>query len=203
MTTNPLTEVERSYLLALAREGIRCAVQEHRMPAADEASVPPGRLRELGASFVTLTIEGALRGCTGSIEAREPLAQNVLRSAITSALYDYRFEPVCVPELPLIHIEISVLTPPEPYVSASPEALLAHLAERHPGVILESGFHRSTFLPQVWEKLPDPEEFLEHLCAKAGMYPSAWREPTTEFQLYDVEMFEEAHGEQDRERIRE
>jgi AmmeMemoRadiSam system protein A len=189
--TEPLTEDERTYLLKLAREAIRCAVEERRALELDEATVPPGRLRELGASFVTLTIDGGLRGCTGSIEPREPLAQNVLRSAVTSALYDYRFEPVSAPELALIAIEISVLTPPASYVPASPEALLAHLAERRPGVILEQGFHRATFLPQVWEKLPDPEEFLEHLCAKAGLRLNAWREREMEFQLYDVEMLEE------------
>lgn len=191
--TAALTEDERTYLLKLAREAIRCAVEEHRGLDLDKESVPPGRLRELGASFVTLTIDGGLRGCTGSIEPREPLAENVLRSAVTSALYDYRFEPLSEPELALIAIEISVLTPPEPYVPASPEALLAHLAERRPGVILEQGFHRATFLPQVWEKLPDPEEFLEHLSAKAGLRLNAWRERGTEYQLYDVEMFEEHH----------
>ena len=191
--TAALTEDERTYLLRLAREAIRCAVEERRALELDEETVPPGRLRELGASFVTLTIDGGLRGCTGSIEPREPLAQNVLRSAVTSALYDYRFEPLSAPELAHIAIEISVLTPPAPYVPASPEALLAHLTARRPGVILEQGFHRATFLPQVWEKLPDPEEFLEHLCAKAGLRLNAWRERGTDFQLYDVEMFEEHH----------
>lgn len=189
-----LTDVERAYLLGLARQAISAAVEERRMLELDESAIPPGRLSAHGASFVTLTIDGALRGCTGSIEPREPLALNVLHSAVTSALDDFRFEPVCPPEVPLITIEISVLTPPEPYVPASPDALLAHLAERRPGVIVQGGYHRATFLPQVWEKLPEPAEFLAHLCAKAGLRLDAWRDPGTMFQLYDVEMFEEQHG---------
>jgi AmmeMemoRadiSam system protein A len=186
-----LSPAEREYLLRLAREAIRCAVIERRMPEIDLAAVPFPALREPGACFVTLEIDGELRGCTGTLEAREPLAQNVAGNAVGTALYDFRFNPLGPEEFPHIAIEISVLSPSEPYHYGAPADLLRTLLERRPGVTIQRGLSRATFLPQVWEKLSDPAEFLTHLCLKAGLAPDTWRRPGLEVWLYDVEKFVE------------
>ncbi len=189
----PLTLEERRLLLTLARRAIEAAVTDHVIVLPDESTLPE-RLLQPGASFVTLTTRdnGELRGCTGSMEATEPLAINVCYCAVQTALYDYRFPPVSADELAELEIEISVLTEPQPLEFASPEELLRILDETRPGVLIQRGVHRATFLPQVWERLPDAATFLAHLCLKAGLPADDYLRPGLQVFTYQVEKFTES-----------
>lgn len=188
--SEPLTEGERKFLLRLARESIERAARGESLPPLDRSALTP-RLRENGASFVTLTMRGELRGCIGALEAYQPLADDVREHAVAAAFQDPRFPPVQESELPRIHIEISRLTAPVPLEYSTPEDLIARLRPRVDGVILRDGFRRATFLPQVWEQLPDPEDFLSHLCAKMGAPRNLWREAKLQVHTYQVEEFHE------------
>lgn len=149
----------------------------------------PATLRAPGASFVTLTKHGALRGCIGTLEARLPLAEDVRRRAVDAATRDYRFPPVRAQELAEIHIEVSVLSAPEPLRYGNPQEIPHLLRPGTDGVVLVSGMRRSTFLPQVWERVPEPERFLEMLCQKAGLAPDAWRYEPLHLLTYQVHSF--------------
>ncbi len=185
-----LTEEERQALLRLAREALELGVRGQKLPPLDWASLPP-RLREPGATFVTLTRDGRLRGCVGALEATQPLAEDVREHAIAAALYDYRFPPVTPDELPDIRLEVSYLTPLEPLRYSRPEDLPRLLRPGVDGVVLSDGLHKATFLPQVWDQLPDPEEFLSHLCLKMGAAPDLWRRRPLQVWTYQVEKFHE------------
>src|SRR5207253_2069256 len=122
-----------------------------------EADHLPPALCELASSFVTLMRAGQLRGCIGGLTPQEPLWADVCRHAAAAGLDDYRFAPVTPAEVPLIEIEISVLTPPHALVYATPGELLSKLRPEVDGVVLMDGHRRATFLPQVWEHVPEPE----------------------------------------------
>ncbi|MDW7979591.1 MAG: AmmeMemoRadiSam system protein A, partial [Verrucomicrobiales bacterium] len=141
--------------------------------------------------FVTLTKHGQLRGCIGNILPAGPLYQAVIENARSAALHDYRFPPVRSDELKDIHIEISVLSEPVPVQFSSPDELLAKLKPGKDGVVLEIGERKATFLPQVWQQLPDKVEFLNHLAMKAGAGPSDWRGKDVKVSVYHVLAFEE------------
>ncbi|MCY3021464.1 MAG: AmmeMemoRadiSam system protein B [Planctomycetota bacterium] len=181
---------ERKWMLDMARRTMTEVVNARPAPDAAEKDVP-AKLREQGACFVTLTIAGELRGCIGHIIAVEPLYKSVMNNARHAALEDYRFNPVRPDELKKIHMEISVLTKPEPLAFDGPDDLLKKLQPQKDGLVLRVGGRSATFLPQVWEKLPDKVEFLSHLSQKAGMPASAWRERGTQVSIYHVEAFEE------------
>lgn len=188
--TTQLSPKERTYLLKLARESITKAVLNQPLPEIDRESLPPA-LSQPGASFVTLTIEGDLRGCIGSLEAYQSLVNDVQERAVQAALEDYRFPPLSAEEIDLVKIEISHLTPPLPLKYDTPEELPNLLKPGEDGVILQQGLRRATFLPQVWEQLPDPEVFLSHLCAKMGASPNLWRNNMLQVGIYHVEEFHE------------
>lgn len=185
-----LSESDRKTLLTIAREAMLAAAHQSPAPKLDLASLPPS-LTEPRATFVTLNIGHELRGCIGGLYPSAPLAQDVQYHAAAAATEDPRFPPVSAHEAPIIHIEISVLTVPEPVPHQSPEELLQILRPLVDGVILISGWHRATFLPQVWERVPNPVQFLEMLSEKAGGSPDLWRNPATEVLRYQVEIFEE------------
>jgi AmmeMemoRadiSam system protein A len=142
-------------------------------------------LREPGATFVTLRRRGELRGCVGSILAYRPLFEDVWRNAQASAFHDTRFPPVAPQELAEIAVEVSLLSEPEPLPCASEAEALRLLRPGVDGVILEYEEHRGTFLPQVWEQLPDPRDFLDHLRHKAGLRPGFWS-PEVRLSRYTV-----------------
>jgi AmmeMemoRadiSam system protein A len=190
MTEDKLTAEEKGMLLRLARQALDTGVRGGQLPPLDLESLPE-RLRELGASFVTLTIGGNLRGCIGALEPYQPLAEDVREHAIAAALQDYRFPNVTPEELSQIEIEVSRLTIPVPLEYETPEDLLSKLRPGIDGVLLRDGARRATFLPQVWEKVPDPGEFLDHLCYKMGAEPGPWREKHLEVSVYQVEEFHE------------
>jgi AmmeMemoRadiSam system protein A len=188
-----LTPEERSILLRLARDAMECAVRGEALPPL-HLSTLPARLSEPGASFVTLTIDGDLRGCIGTLQACQPLAEDVREHAIAAALRDPRFPPVTPAELGRIQIEIARLTPPVPLMYKDPIDLLSLLRPRVDGVVLDAKLNRrGTFLPQVWEKIPDPAEFLNNLCYKIGLEPDAWRHNHYDVFTYQAEEFHEGH----------
>lgn len=191
MPTKPLTTAERTYLLALARSTIEKAAGAPAAVTLDASLLSP-RLHAPGAAFVTLhTRSGALRGCIGSLVAHRPLIEDVRENAIAAAFRDPRFSPVTAKELDNIVVEVSVLTPPEKLDFDGPDDLLRKLHPNIDGVLLERGWSRGTFLPQVWEQLPSPEEFMTHLCFKAGLPGNAWRWPDIDVSIYQVEKFTE------------
>lgn len=192
MNDQSLTTEERRILLALARASIERASREEPLPRPDLESLPP-RLRENGATFVTITMPGdELRGCIGGLEATQPLAYDVISHAAAAATEDYRFLTVLPEEVPQINIEISRLTQPYRLTYGAPEELLRLLRPQVDGVILRDGPHRATFLPQVWEKLPDPVVFLDHLCDKMGAPRDLWRRKPLTVETYQVEEFQES-----------
>jgi uncharacterized protein len=188
--SDPLTAAEKQRLLRLGREALEHGVLGKTLPMLDEHSLTP-RLMEDGASFVTLTMADELRGCIGALEAHQPLAEDVREHAIAAALRDPRFPPVTPAELKAIRLEISRLTTPLPLTYSSPEDLIKKLNPHVDGVILKYGGRRATFLPQVWEKISDPVEFLERLCTKMGVNENAWRAMLMEVLIYQVEEFQE------------
>jgi len=188
--TAHLTDGEMKTLLHLAREAMEHGVRGKKLPLLDHAVLTPC-LREQGASFVTLTIDGNLRGCIGALEAYQPLADDVREHAVAAALADPRFPPVDQTELDRIRLEVSRLTPPHLLEYSTSQDLLAKLHPHVDGVILKSDYRRATFLPQVWEKIPDPEDFLDHLCAKMGAKPNLWRNTKLQVYVYQVEEFHE------------
>jgi AmmeMemoRadiSam system protein A len=186
-----LTPKIRRFLLDLARSAIEKELTGATSLAVSIEDAPPA-LHEDGASFVTLhKRSGALRGCIGSLVARRPLIEDVQANAKAAAFQDPRFPPLREEELADIVIEVSILSAPEPLAYDGPEELIKKLRPHIDGVVLERGWNRATFLPQVWEQLPEPEKFLAHLCYKAGLSPDAWRNQEVKISIYQVEKFSE------------
>ncbi len=188
MDTDSLTSVEKENLLKLARRSLEAKLRGEKLPPL-KAETP--HLQADSATFVTLTKSGRLRGCIGTLEAYRPLAEDVQEHAIAAALNDPRFPPVKADELTEIEIEISRLTSPFPLDYENAEDLLSKLRPNIDGVILKDGHRRATYLPQVWEQLPDAEEFLDHLCQKMGLPKDAWRYKKLDVLTYQVEEFHE------------
>jgi AmmeMemoRadiSam system protein A len=185
-----LTNEERTLLLELARQALEDGVHGRLLEKLSLEELSP-ILREPGASFVTLTKKGELRGCVGTLEAYQPLAEDVREHAVAAALQDYRFSPVAPEEVAVLKIEISRLTPPRLLEYEEPDELLARLRPGIDGVILREGIRRATFLPQVWHKIPDPNRFLGHLCQKMGVDENYWRNNSVNIYTYQVEEFHE------------
>lgn len=160
---------EGKTLLQLAR----AAITWHLGLAAE---LPPRGewLEKDGASFVTLKAHGRLRGCIGSLEARQPLYDDVVHNAVAAAVRDPRFPPLATDELNDIEVEVSLLSPATALDCFDERDALAQLRPGVDGVILEYGAHRATFLPQVWDDLPQPQRFLAHLKRKAGLPEDFW-----------------------------
>lgn len=172
-------------LVALARAAIARELGE----AVGELPHPPW-LDEPGAVFVTLTKHGELRGCIGSLHARRPLGRDLEANARAAAFDDPRFPPLGRDEWPEIRVEVSLLSPPEPLSPADEAEALTQLRPGIDGVILEYGWYRATFLPQVWAQLPEPRDFLAHLKRKAGLPPDFWAKGL-KLSRYTVEKFKE------------
>lgn len=172
-------------LLPIARAAISCALNVAK--AADE-SAP--WLSKPGACFVTLTQDGELRGCIGSLQAHRPLLDDVKSNAVSAALHDTRFMPLSAAELNITKIEISLLSPPQTMGFRDEADALAQLRPNVDGVIFQYGRYRSTFLPQVWEQLPQPREFMAHLKHKAGLPADFWS-PEVKLSRYTVEKWKE------------
>ena len=188
--TIELSHNDRLTLLKIAREAIQLNLNGDVLPEIQlEDYSPP--LQKDGASFVTLTKKGTLRGCVGSIEASQALVKDVRERAIGAAIHDYRFQKLKLIELPEVRIEISRLTPPEQLSYSSPEELIKTLRPGYDGVLLSYQNRRATFLPQVWDQLSKPEVFLNRLCLKMGLDQSSWKTLDLRVDVYQVEKFQE------------
>lgn len=166
-----LTADQGKTLLHLARAAIASELGfvSHDLPKTDWLSEP-------GATFVTLTLHGQLRGCIGSLEAHRALIDDVRHNAVSAAFQDPRFDPLSKEEFAGVLIEVSLLSKPEPIRYSSEQDALAQLHPGKDGVIFEYGRYRSTFLPQVWAQLQQPQVFLAHLKNKAGLPDDFWAE---------------------------
>jgi uncharacterized protein len=185
-----LTPEEQQSLLRMAREAMEHGVKREKLPLIDRSALTPSLL-EPGASFVTLTVHGRLRGCIGALEAHQPLADDVREHAVAAALDDPRFPPVREDELSMIRVEVSRLTRPLPLEYRDADDLLSKLKPYVDGVILRDGLRSATFLPQVWEKIPAPADFLDNLCYKMGTDHGYWRRKHLDVLVYQVELFHE------------
>ena len=187
-----LSRPERLDLLEVARDALVHGLASARppQPALEQASPA---LRRASAAFVTLTCSGRLRGCIGSLEASAPLLWAVADAAHGAGFRDSRFAAIEARELAGIYIEISVLAPLEPLNVSSRAELLAILRPQRDGLLLRAGKRGATFLPKVWEQLPEPDKFLDHLLAKAGLSGQRWPEQLRCFR-YEALSF----GEKDR-----
>jgi AmmeMemoRadiSam system protein A len=186
-----LSAEEQGILLNLARAAIAHAVRGDNAPEADLTQLPP-RLRQTGASFVTLLLPGGkLRGCIGTVETHAPLAHDVQRNAVGSATRDPRFLPVVPEELENLQIELSILTTPRRLEFEGPDELLAKIRPGVDGVIIQKDWRRATLLPSVWAKIPDPVKFVEMLCLKAGLPEDEWKRPGMMVYVYQAEKIKE------------
>ena len=156
-------------LLAIARAEISTALGRP-LPLATDAPW----LHEHAATFVTLTQTGKLRGCIGSLEAHRPLVQDVKANALAAAFHDPRFTPLTLLELDLTRVEVSLLSATQALNFKDEHDALAQLRPHIDGIVFEYQHHRSTFLPQVWEQLPDPQTFMAQLKGKAGLAADFW-----------------------------
>lgn len=188
-----LTEEQGKALLWLARETIgRQLGLEAQKPGSDIAArLLDQELQHKRGTFVTLKEHGELRGCIGSLAAIDSIVEGVRRNALHAAFDDSRFRPVEKKELGAIEVEISILTDPIPLPYVNADELIRTLQVGIDGVIIRKGVQGATFLPQVWEQLPDPEDFLSHLCRKAGLAADAWRSGSIEVLTYQVQYFAE------------
>jgi AmmeMemoRadiSam system protein A len=188
--TGMLTEEEGRHLLSIARRTIEKKLfHQEEEPSSDRRELP--KYDEKRGTFVTLTIEGGLRGCIGHIVPQERLIEGVRINAINAAFRDPRFRPLTPKEWEKVRIEVSILTEPVPLQYSDAEDLLRKLRPGKDGVILKKGFHQATFLPQVWEQLPDVKEFLMQLCHKAGLNGDAWKKERLDVSTYQVQAFHE------------
>ncbi len=190
MKRQMITNEDRQILLELARRSIEAAARRKPLPEINLHEYSP-TLQEHGASFVTITINHNLRGCIGTLEAYQPLVKDVVTHASAAATDDYRFSPVTPDEVQILNIEISILTKPERINYSSTHELLDQILPGETGVILKDGRKRATFLPQVWEQLPDKQEFFSHLCQKMGASGNLWKIKNLEVFTYQVEEFHE------------
>jgi len=182
-----LNDELRATLLEVARDSIRYGLQHGRPLTVDPADYPEP-LGEERASFVTLNIDGRLRGCMGHLEAVAPLVVDVADNAYAAAFRDPRFPPLSNAEFDDLELHISVLSKPEPMQFSSEEDLLKQIRPGEDGLILEDGFAKGTFLPSVWESLPKARDFLAHLKVKAGLPPDYWS-PSLKVYRYETESF--------------
>ncbi len=178
------TKQEQEVLLNCAKNAI-LNYQNITYPGLNKLSET---LKEKKGVFVTLTLNGQLRGCIGTIQPIMPLYEAVIKNAISAAYSDPRFPPMTKEEANDLTIEISVLTEPLKLNYTNPSDLLKKLNHEQ-GIIIKKSFATATFLPQVWEQLPDKEQFLANLCLKANLSPEAWKDSSIEVFAYKVEKF--------------
>ncbi len=182
-----LSPRDRETLLEIARRSIRHGLDEGTPLEVRPDDYEPA-LSAIRACFVTLERGGMLRGCIGHLEATQTLVEDVAENAYSAAFRDPRFPPLSDPEFDDLQLHISVLTPAEPLACESQADLLRQMRPLRDGLILAEGPHRGTFLPSVWEQLPDPRDFLRHLKRKAGLPDDYWSDSLKVYR-YETESF--------------
>jgi len=189
-----LNEAQGQLLVKLARYTLMKRLEQQIQQVKYDslkAALTDSCFQQTGGVFVTLTLSGQLRGCIGNLTSNEPLESGVRRNAINAAFHDPRFAPLNASELEQIEIEISILSEPRPLKYRDGDDLLNKLRPNIDGVIIRQQAASATFLPQVWEQLPRPQDFLAHLCIKAGLAADSWRNSQLEVSSYQVQYFEE------------
>jgi len=193
-TGAPFSEAQGQVLVKLARKTIRDKLGvDTTGPVSQDlfSDLKDAGFKVHRGTFVTLKIKGQLRGCIGSLTSTETVTEGVSRNALNAAFHDPRFSPLSKDELARTEIEVSILTEPQPLAFRDGQDLIKKLRVHVDGVIIRKGLARATFLPQVWEQLPRPEEFLSRLCMKAGLPSHAWENSELEVLTYQVQYFEE------------
>lgn len=180
-----LSDSHGNVLLAVARGAVEAALGGARRPPPDDPW-----LREPGSTFVTLTQGGLLRGCIGTVRPVYPLVEDLRRNAVAAALADPRFHPLSATDLPFTRFEVSVLSPLATLRATSEEELRRQLAPGSHGLVLSWQRHSGTFLPQMWEQLPDPALFLRYLKRKAGLPEEFW-DPEVVARVFTVRAWHE------------
>lgn len=193
MDEKEFTKKEKEFLLQVARKSIDYYLKNGKIMDLQPGELVSEKLMKDGACFVSLHVKEnhELRGCIGTLEAHIPLVLDVINNAVGSAFEDPRFYPLRREELDGIKISISILTEPKKVEIKDGEDLLKKLVPNKHGLLVKKGWARATFLPVVWEQLTKKEEFLEHLCMKAGLGKNEWKEPGMEFFFYEAIEFEE------------
>ncbi len=179
--------VEKQFILQLARTSIEHYFATGKLLKMKEEEMPFS-LKEERSCFVTLKSAGVLRGCIGRLEPAQPLYLDIIENAVGSAFADARFVPLSSEEYKLIDLEISVLTTSQELNFFTPEELLQKLRPGIDGVIIRLGENSATYLPQVWEDLPDKIHFLDSLCEKAGLVAGDWKKQGMKVLVYQVEI---------------
>lgn len=191
-TPHELAPAQRATLIDVAQRSI-----EHGLDSGRPLVVAPSEfhrdLKAVRASFVTLHIHDQLRGCIGHLEAVQPLVVDVAENAFAAAFRDPRFTPLTRVEWPNVELHLSILTPPERLAVHDEAELIAQIRPGEDGLIIQDGPNRGTFLPSVWDSLPEPIDFLMHLKSKAGLAANHWSD-TMQVYRYRTEGF----GEKDR-----
>jgi len=172
-------------LIALARQAI---ADRLGLRSTTPESTAADWLQRTAATFVTLTMHGALRGCIGTLEAYRPLIDDVQANAVAAAFHDPRFPALRADEFGVVGVEVSLLSAMQPLPVADEFEACASIRPGVDGVVLEYGSHKGTFLPQVWEQLPEPAQFMAHLKLKAGLPADFWH-PGVRLFTYQVEKY--------------
>lgn len=191
----PLTPDAGETLLDLAQASIRHGLR-HGKPTTVRMAGLPAALRQLRSTFVTLRLGSALRGCIGSIQARHPLAEDVILNAFGAAFRDPRFAPLRPREYPALNLHLSVLSDLETVGFANQSELLSRICPNRDGLLLEAGLRRGLLLPSVWQDLPDKEQFLRHLKIKAGLQADFWSDQI-KIQRFTAQTFARQQGNPD------
>jgi AmmeMemoRadiSam system protein A len=188
-----LSQEQGRVLIRVARETIaaRLGLSDPVSRVIPEHELADPAFREQRGTFVTLKIRNQLRGCMGCLTPSETILEGIQRNAINAAFNDPRFPPLSASELAEAEIEVSILTNPRELVYAGGDDLLKKLRPSIDGAIISKGMARATFLPQVWEQLPRTEDFLAHLCRKAGLSPDEWKKGELGVATYQVQYFHE------------
>ena len=190
-----LSEDQGRRLISIARRtiGARLNILTDPDKVVPDSDLADPTFREKRGTFVTLKIKGQLRGCMGCLTPSESILEGIQRNAINAAFHDPRFPQLTPAELAQAAIDISILTTPQKLAYDSGDQLRQKLRPGIDGVIISKGPARATFLPQVWDQLPNPVDFLAHLCRKAGLSPDDWLYGQLEVSIYQVQYFNEKH----------
>ena len=188
LLNDPYNPEDRKILLDLAKASIEQGLITGN-PISPDISTLSKKITEQRATFVTLEKNQQLRGCIGMLQATRSLVEDVAHNAFAAAFNDSRFPALERQELEYLEIYISILNPSEPIYFSSEQDLLGQLRPGIDGLILETGSHRGTFLPTVWQSLPEPEKFLAHLKQKAGLPKDFWSN-TLRIQRYTTELID-------------
>jgi AmmeMemoRadiSam system protein A len=182
-----MNENQKKILIDLAYSSIENFLEHDEKISIDENTLESD-FKEKRATFITLKKNGALRGCIGMLQAVKPLYQDIIDNALSAAFHDSRFMPLSKEEFKNLDVEISVLSPMKKLDYKDADDLLEKLDKKF-GLLIKKGHHSATFLPQVWEELIKKEDFLSHLCMKAGMSHDEWKKGDIEIFIYEVEKF--------------